>query len=128
MLKLRLSKNGIEIILRNTISRFSNELWKGIVIASAFHISLFLLFRVVIPFSSDEPAPLLPTKVEVDLGKTVFSGNSKPPLTFSPLDTSHSPALPRLPSSAFSYYYDISLKEPDFSQLEAIPYTAWEER
>lgn len=121
---LHITRN-IEIRLREKISGLQSNFIKGLTIALALHLILFLFIRIVSLPNLDAPSALLPISVEIDLGDTevafapVTSTNPFPITVrehqFHTMPTCSPEKKPFCPYKPYSEY-------PDFSKVEYIPY------
>ncbi|NGX55284.1 MAG: hypothetical protein KR126chlam2_00915 [Chlamydiae bacterium] len=126
MLKLTQLPNRVfQLGFRKRERAYSRNLIKGFSIALAFHLGLFCLFKITLPFNFDALTPSPPISVEVDLGQPSTHAPRFPQLSLSPLHTPNYPQLPSLPPSdkveKLPYDWEIVTLEPDFSQIEKIP-------
>ena len=121
----------IELDFRQKESRFSRDFWKGLGLAAALHLSLFIAFRVVTPPNLDRFKPIAPVSVEIDLGAKEVVSLPPAQIIYSPIEALEPPQHLHIPE--FTLQSDLftlnklQRNEPDFSEIEKIEYTLIED-
>ncbi len=112
----------LKLILRPKKQKFTPELKKGIAIALCLHLAFLIFFKAIIHENLDERFPLLsPTQIEIDLGLPLNTSSSS--IVLAPHIPERSPPIPPLPEiETLSFYPELILQEPDFSELESLAY------
>ncbi|MCC5832656.1 MAG: hypothetical protein JJU12_06400 [Chlamydiales bacterium] len=115
-----------ELFYRKRERGFSFDALKGIALSLIVHLALFFGLRITSPPNFDALLPLSPVAVEVDLGTP---RTLRPPaqIVFSPIEQIEPPRLLDMPEITLSVellplYHYTRIPEPDFSEIEKIPY------
>lgn len=123
---LKILKPAAEKEVLFTFSRKEKSLLlRAFFLSAAFHMVLLILFQIAKPFNFEALPTLSPIAVEVDLGNSsvhvVHRESAKNFQVNS--DTPPSPLpFPQDYRSLFSYDKEMIKLDPDFSQIEQIPY------
>jgi|GEM_PF-6185301 len=106
-------------------SLFSKEFCKGLLFATAFHILLFVVFRIAPSPNFDNLRPLSPVHVEIDLGeREIAVALNTTPILHLPFEKLDSPSfLPAMTNITLPPLLNHNLHlKADFSELETIPF------
>lgn len=125
MLKIKRNKSKIEIARRKNGKRFTSDFWKGLLIATAFHLLFVVLFQVVA--RPKEEFNYLPfTKVVAEPINLAQNTNIKQHALLPSPEPNTEPSILAKPEVSFPSHH-IAFPEPDFSDVEKIEYHTFKE-
>lgn len=126
MFQLKSKTATLELTLSKKELFFSKDFRRALTIALAFHLFLFCLLRIERLNHLDPIAPPSPVSVTVEFHPSSSHSPLPLQLSTSPVDTAIFPELPPLPLQVhcerLDYDREILSLEPDFSEIEKIPY------
>lgn len=121
----------IELVFRKKEVLFSKDFWKGLILAGAIHLLLFLGIKIALPPNLEAIKPLNPVAVEIDLGSKTAAINPTTQMMISPFENLFPSLTDTLPEKK-GYETTFLLQErvlqpPMLNEFEPLEYTVIEE-